>query len=317
MCLDALNLHEKLMDNIPIGLVLPMLEHPETGDKPSWQLISRQTALAEPAGFDTVWVADELLWRVPDWQGPSGWWECVALAGAVAATTTNIRVGTWVLSALHRNPGLMVKSVHTLDEVSGGRFIFGLGSGHAGDQGETFGFPPDKTVGRFEDALEILVPALRGEVVTHDGPFHNATKLESRPRGPSNGSVQLMMGAHGPRTMGLAVKYADTWSCYATTTSYPDGFAEMMTLFEQVVDESDRDPDTIGRSVGVFVEPTAVRSAESLGFGRPIAGSTDEIVDAIGGLFALGFSRIEVIPWPNEPKTVEALVPVLGQLGAK
>jgi alkanesulfonate monooxygenase SsuD/methylene tetrahydromethanopterin reductase-like flavin-dependent oxidoreductase (luciferase family) len=192
--------------------------------------------------------------------------------------------------------------------------VFGLGSGHAGDQGETFGFPLDKTVGRFEDALEVIIPALRGEVVTHDGPFHQSRRLESHPRGPSNESVQLMMGAHGPRTMGLAVKYADIWSCYATTSSYPDAFSEMVEMFERVLTEGNRDPDTLGRSVGVFIEPTVVRNAEALGFGRPIAGSTDEIVDAIGGLFALGFSRIEVIPWPNEPETMEALVPVLDQV---
>jgi alkanesulfonate monooxygenase SsuD/methylene tetrahydromethanopterin reductase-like flavin-dependent oxidoreductase (luciferase family) len=302
------------MDKIGIGLVLPMLEHPETGEKPSWKLISQQVAMAETAGFDTVWVADELLWRVPDWHGPSGWWECVALAGAVAASTTTIKVGTWVLSALHRNPGLMVKSVHTLDEVSGGRFVFGLGSGHAGDQGQTFGFPLDRTVGRFEDALEIIVPALRGNIVSHAGKYHGSKSLESRPRGPSNGSIPLMMGAHGPRTMGLAIKYADIWSCFATTSSHPPAFAEMVELFERSCAENDRDSTSIGRSVGVFVEPTPTRNAEQLGFGVTIGGSTDEIVDAIGGFADLGFTRVELIPWPNEPKSVEALAPVVDQL---
>lgn len=89
-----------------------------------------------------VWVADELLWNFD--AGPRGWWEGVALAGAVAASTSRIGVGTWVLSALHRNPALTANVVETLDEISGGRLLFGLGSGHARAQGEAFGFPLDQ-----------------------------------------------------------------------------------------------------------------------------------------------------------------------------
>ena len=59
--------------------------------------------------------------------GPRGWWECVSVIGAVAASTTTIGVGSWVLSALHRNPGLTVKAAETLDEISDGRFVLGLG----------------------------------------------------------------------------------------------------------------------------------------------------------------------------------------------
>jgi alkanesulfonate monooxygenase SsuD/methylene tetrahydromethanopterin reductase-like flavin-dependent oxidoreductase (luciferase family) len=141
-----------------IGLVLPMVEAPQSGEKPRWATIKSIAQRAEDMGFDTVWVADELLWRVPDWPGPRGWWECVSVAGAVAASTTTIGVGSWVLSALHRNPGLTVKVAETLDEISDGRFVLGLGAGHAGDQGATFGYPDDKTVSRYEAALEIIVP---------------------------------------------------------------------------------------------------------------------------------------------------------------
>jgi alkanesulfonate monooxygenase SsuD/methylene tetrahydromethanopterin reductase-like flavin-dependent oxidoreductase (luciferase family) len=151
-----------MSEAVKFGFVPAAFENPETGVKPSWETIRSQAVAAEEAGFDIVWAPDELLWRVPDWHGETGWWECVALTGALAAATSTIQVGTWVLSALHRSPGLSVKVAHTLDEISGGRFVLGLGSGHAGDQGKTFGYPMDKTVGRYEEALEILVPALKG-----------------------------------------------------------------------------------------------------------------------------------------------------------
>jgi hypothetical protein len=117
---------------LEVGLVLPLFEQPESSEKPSWRRIATMAESVEAMGLDTVWIADELLWRIPDWPGPRGWWECVSIAGAVAATTSTIGVGTWVLSALHRNPRLTVKVAETIDEISGGRFVFGLGAGHAG-----------------------------------------------------------------------------------------------------------------------------------------------------------------------------------------
>ena len=116
------------MSRLKLGLTLPMLEEPESGEKPSWSRIKSMAQTAEASGFDTVWIPDELLWRVSDWSGPRGWWEGVAMAGAVAASTSTVGIGTWVLSALHRNPGLTVKAAETLDEISGGRLLFGFGA---------------------------------------------------------------------------------------------------------------------------------------------------------------------------------------------
>jgi len=79
-----------------VGVVLPQLEDPPTGQAPSWETIRHMARRAEALGFDAVWVADELVWGIEPF-GPRGWWEGVALAGAVAASTSTIGVGTWVL----------------------------------------------------------------------------------------------------------------------------------------------------------------------------------------------------------------------------
>ena len=158
------------------------------------------------------------------------------MAGAVAASTSTVRVGSWVFSAATRNPGLTVKMAETLDEISDGRFIFGLGSGHPADfgQGAAFGFPEEKTVSRYEEALEeIIVPALRGEIVSWEGRYHRAHELEIRPRGPRPGRIPLMLGAHGPRTMRLAAKHADIWSSAAMDDSRPEWFAPMIDRVEE------------------------------------------------------------------------------------
>ena len=297
---------------LKIGLVLPMLEAPSSGEKTAWQAIKIMAQQAEGMGFDTVWIADELLWRVPDWPGARGWWECVSMAGAVAASTSTIGVGTWVLSALHRNPGLSVKIAETLDEISDGRFVFGFGAGHAGDQGKTFGYPEDKIVSRYEEALEIIVPALRGQTVSRNGDYHRVHDLEIRPRGPRPGRIPLMLGAHGPRTMRLAARHADIWSAFATESSLPGWFEPMLGRVDQVCADIGRDPATLERSVGVFVEPTDEPTAEAAGLGVPISGSPAEIAETIAGFREIGVTRVELMVWPGTVDSLGALEPAIG-----
>lgn len=302
-----------MYEAVKFGLVPSAFESPEDGTKPTWETIRSQALVAEELGFEIVWAPDELLWRVPDWHGLSGWWECVALTGALAASTTKIHIGTWVLSALHRNPGLSVKVAHTLDEISGGRFVLGLGAGHAGDQGKTFGYPLDKTVGRYEDALEIIVPALRGDTVTHDGQHHSANNLESRPRGPRGVSVPLMLAGHGPRTMRLAAKHGDIWSCYATESSLAEAFAERMSLFKQICEDVGRAFSELGKSVGVIIDTEGSGKAEELGFGKAISGSPAEIAAEFKSLANLGFDRIEAVPYPSTLASVEVVGAALAE----
>lgn len=299
---------------VAFGLVLPMFERPVDGVKPTWAEISAQAERAEELGFDTVWTADEIVWRFPDWPGPRGWWECLTMTGAVVASTSTIQVGTWVMSALHRNPGMVVSAAETLDEISGGRFVLGLGAGHLGGGAKDFGYPPDKTVSRYAEALEIIVPLLRGESVTFKGEFHHADGAEVRPRGPRPGQVPLMLGGHSPRTMTLAATHADTWSAFATTSSLPGAFGTMIEQLDRICEGINRDPASIGRSVGVFVEPGDAKLAEAIGFGVAIAGSTDQITETIAGFADVGVTRVEIVPYPNTIDTLEQLAPVLAAL---
>jgi alkanesulfonate monooxygenase SsuD/methylene tetrahydromethanopterin reductase-like flavin-dependent oxidoreductase (luciferase family) len=184
-----------------------------------WPEIRDLALRAEAIGFDTVWIPDELLW-LPEGKPPRGAWDGIAMAGAVAAATSRIKVGTWVLSALHRNPGIIAKAAETLDEISAGRFVFGLGAGHTGPgQAHAFGLPEDHTYARFEEALEIIVPLLRGKRADFQGTYHAAHDLEQLPLGPRPGRIPIMIGGHGPKGARHAARLADIWSCYAEERS--------------------------------------------------------------------------------------------------
>src|SRR4029079_10467794 len=143
------------MRPIEIGLVLPMGDTFVDGSTARWADIRDLAVRAEELGFDTVWTADELLWRPADGK-PQGWWEGVAMTAAGAAATSRVKVGPWVFSALHRNPGITAKAVETIDEISGGRVVFGLGSGHAGRQAHAFGVPEAPAHGRLAEELECI-----------------------------------------------------------------------------------------------------------------------------------------------------------------
>jgi alkanesulfonate monooxygenase SsuD/methylene tetrahydromethanopterin reductase-like flavin-dependent oxidoreductase (luciferase family) len=301
--------------SVEIGLVLPTGNTFVDGPTPRWVEIRDLAIRAEEIGFDTVWVADELLWR-PAARPPQGFWECVAMTGAVAAATSRIKVGTWILSALHRNAGITAKVVETLDEISGGRFVFGLGAGHAGRQAHAFGLPEDHVVGRFEEAAEIIVPLLRTGHADFEGGFHAAHDLEQLPVGPRPGRIPIMIGAKGAKMLRVAARHADTWSWFAEERSDVAAFAPLLEALVATCAEVGRDPATIGRSAGIVVEPTSVTGSEAHDFGVPIRGSSAEIAAELTAFGAVGFTQLEVILWPPTPAALDAMRPVLELLDA-
>jgi alkanesulfonate monooxygenase SsuD/methylene tetrahydromethanopterin reductase-like flavin-dependent oxidoreductase (luciferase family) len=302
------------MRPVEIGLVLPMGEVFGDGLTARWVNIRDLALRAEEIGFDVVWTCDELLWRAPD-RNPEGFWECVAMTGAVAAVTSRIKVGTWILSALHRNPGITAKAVETIDEISGGRFVFGLGAGHAGRQAHAFGLPEDHVHGRFAETIEIIVPLLRQGRADFEGTFHAARDLEHRPVGPRPGGIPIMIGAKGPKMLRLAAQHADIWSWFAQERSDLVEFGPLLAALEAACVDIGRDPATIGKSAGIVIEPTSVRGSEAV-FGTPVRGSAEAIADSIRAFGAAGFTNVELVVWPPTLAAVEAMAPMMELLNA-
>jgi alkanesulfonate monooxygenase SsuD/methylene tetrahydromethanopterin reductase-like flavin-dependent oxidoreductase (luciferase family) len=296
-----------------IGLVLPLHQSFVDGSTIRWAQIRDLARRAEQVGFDTVWTADELLWRPAEaTEGGTGWWECIAMTGAVAAATSRVKVGTWILSALHRNPAISAKAVETLDEISGGRFVLGLGSGHAGNQAKLFGLPEEHVYSRFEEALEIILPLLREGRAEFEGRFHAARALEQRPVGPRPGRIPIMIGAGGSKMIRLAARHADIWSWYVNERSEVAEFEPRLRELEAACLEVGRDPATIGRSAGILVEPTGVGGAEELAV--PVRGSARNIADGIRSFHEAGFTQVEVMLWPATMAALDAMAPVLEEL---
>jgi alkanesulfonate monooxygenase SsuD/methylene tetrahydromethanopterin reductase-like flavin-dependent oxidoreductase (luciferase family) len=301
-----------MADGFEIGAVIPIIQSGEERAVPSWADVRDQARRAEEIGFDTIWTPDELLWRV-EGGPPRGAWDGISMAGAVAAVTARAKVGTWVLSALHRNPGIIAKTAETLDEISGGRFVFGLGAGHEWPgQAHAFGLPEDKIFARFEEALEIIVPLIREGHAEFEGSFHAARDLPQVPRGPRPGKMPLMLGGNGPRGQRLAVRYADIYSCYVEERASADEVAPRIASVEAICAELGRDPGSIGRSVGVWarpLEPAGVRPSA-------LSGSAEEIADGVRSFRDAGFTQVELMYLPGTVEALDALAPVVEAIHA-
>lgn len=298
-----------------IGMVLITGQFGPERETARWTQLRDLALRAEAMGFDTVWTPDELLWRPAD-RPPTGFWDGVAMAGAVAAVTNRVTVGTWVMSALHRNPGITAKAAETLDEISGGRFVFGLGAGHAWPgQARAFGLPEDHVYARFEEALEIIVPLLRGGRADFEGTYHAARDLEQRPVGPRPGRIPIMIGGHGQKGLRHAARLADTWSCYAEARSDVEELGPRIVELEAACAEVGRDPATIGRSAGIDVAPGSTPGSPGVPKGA-ITGTAEEIADALRSLHAVGYTQLECGLFPISMAALEAMAPVLELLDA-
>ncbi|HET9852689.1 MAG TPA: LLM class flavin-dependent oxidoreductase [Candidatus Limnocylindrales bacterium] len=300
------------MRDFELGAVLPIMQDADARDVPSGIETIAQARRAEEIGFDTIWVPDELLWQV-EGEAPRGAWDGVSVAGAVAAVTTRATVGTWVLSALHRNPGILAKTAETLDALSGGRFIFGLGAGHPDPgQAHAFGLPETDTFARFEEALEIIVPLLREGRADFEGRFHAARDLVQAPRGPRPGAIPLMIGGNGPRGLRLAARYGDIYSGYLARSATIEDLRQRLAEFDAMCVEVGRDPASIGRSMGAFVRPFEPAGS------RPgsLSGTTEEIADQVRELRSAGYDRVELAWQPGTMAALEALAPVVESIRA-
>ena len=164
--------------------------------------------------------------------------------------------------------------------------------------------------GRFEEAVEIIIPLLRQGRADFGGTFRAARDLEHRPVGPRPGRIPIMMGAKGPKMLQLAVRHADIWSWYVEERSDLTEFGPRLASLLAACDAAGRDPATIGRSAGIVVEPTSITGAIDV-LGVPVGGTSEEIADAFRTFGTAGLIQLELLLWPPTLAALEAMAPVV------
>ena len=206
---------------------------------------------AEKCGFDSMWLGDHLLYR-GDGRPERGPWEAWTMLSALAAETERIDFGPLVACAGFHPPAVLAKMAATVDEISGGRFILGLGAGWNRPEFDAFGIPFDQRAARFEEALAVIAPLIAGDRVTHHGAFHDVDDavLLPTPLRP----VPLMIGSVGERVLRAALPTATWWNTWFDWFgNSAEGFATLNERISRLCADVDRDQTTLKRSACLLV----------------------------------------------------------------
>ncbi len=206
-----------------LGYQIPNFTYPDTGPAGLFDVIAQQAREADGSGFDTVLVMDH-FYQLPMLGAPEEpMLECYSLLSALARETSVVRLSALVTGNTYRNPAVLAKTVTTLDIVSGGRAQLGIGAGWFELEHDAFGIEFGTFTDRFaklEEALQIILPMLRGERVTLDGARYQVTDAINSPA-PVSG-IPVMIGGSGERkTLRLVAQYADESNLTAPTADVP------------------------------------------------------------------------------------------------
>jgi probable F420-dependent oxidoreductase len=283
---------------VKLGLNVSNDERLIDGKAPRFSDFVEIVQAAEQMGFDSFWLADHLLWREPGSE-ERGFWECLTFLSGLAAVTSRIQLGPLVACTAFRNPALLAKMTASLDEISQGRVLLGLGAGWYEPEFQAFGYPFDHLVSRFEEALQIIVPLLRQGQVDFSGTYYHAQNCVLRPRGPSAGRIPIWIGGNGPRMLQLTAHHADAWVFTGWGKRFKaDRIVGAYAGLVQACQQVGRDPASIALTAIVevqFLTPGQPQDPDDGG----ISGGAEEIAQELRAFAEAGVQHLTVITQPE------------------
>jgi F420-dependent oxidoreductase-like protein len=319
--------------HVRLGFTLGDYPRPPEGDARLFDTLVDQTLAAERSGFDSVWVADHLMQTPAVAPKEDPMFECYTTLGALAALTSRVHLGAFVGCAAYRNAGLLAKAVTTLDLISHGRAIFGLGAGWYAAEHDAYGYQFVSVSERFDrlvETLQIVRSMFVNEETSFEGKYHRVQEALNSPHPIQPGGPPILIGGSGEkRTLRLVAEYADI----CNVSGSPDDLRRLMGILDAHCEAVGRDPSEICRTVTkpVIVRdstekaweavPAAYRSAlgeaaEHLAaHGGPIYGTRDQVLDQMVAHLEAGIDGF-VLSCAAEDRHGE-YVEMLGELAAE
>lgn len=292
-----------------VGVQLPEVERDVR-----WPEIREIALSAEDAGFDSIWVGDHLLFRGDDKSGTRGPWEAWSILAALAAVTRRVQLGPLVAATSFHSPAMLAKKAATVDEISGGRLILGLGAGWNKPEYDAFGFPYDNRVSRFEEAFTIIRTLLREGSIDFQGRFYSHRHAEILPR--PRPDIPLMIGSNGPRMLRIAVPHVDMWNTwFVWFENRVGGLIPLIRELEAACEDTGRDPATVQRTAAVYVKldrgAGRIAGSETRPRADPITGDPEEIARTLAGFAEAGLDHIQLVLDPIDAAAVEEMGEVI------
>jgi alkanesulfonate monooxygenase SsuD/methylene tetrahydromethanopterin reductase-like flavin-dependent oxidoreductase (luciferase family) len=235
----------------------------------------------------------------------------------LAASTRRLEIGTLVHVGAYRNPALLAEMAETVDEISGGRLILGIGAGVNQDEHEAYGFTWEHRFDRLEETLIILRSLFRDGHVDFEGQHVRARDCELGLRGPRPAGPPILIGGEGPRTRRLAARFADLWNVgFFGVPSDADKVSTLQGAVDDACAEVGRDATALERTAAVMVHlngPPEMFGADDWSAGA-LRGSVEELAMSLRAFAAAGIRHLQVGLIPSTRASVESFSPVLERL---
>ena len=296
---------------LEVGVQLPEVERVV-----GWPEYREMATTAEAVGFDSLWVGDHLLYRDDD-GGTTGPMEAWSVLAALAAVTESVKIGPLVASTSFHNPAMLAKKAATVDEISGGRLILGLGAGWNRIEYDAYGFPFDHRVSRFEEAFTIIRTLLADGAIDFDGTYYSARDCVLEPKVRSEG-IPLMIGSEGPRMLAATLPHVGLWNgWHAWTGNTPQGARELVEKVDEACLEVGVAPNSIERTMAVLVRAPGSEDrligSPGRSTSRAIGGTQEQIAESLAEFATVGISHVQLVV---DPITVESIEWLGGALEA-
>jgi alkanesulfonate monooxygenase SsuD/methylene tetrahydromethanopterin reductase-like flavin-dependent oxidoreductase (luciferase family) len=240
---------------------------------------------------------------------------------ALAAITERVEIGPLVACTSFHNPAMLAKKAATLDEVSGGRLILGLGAGWNEAEYAAYGYPYDRRVSRFEEAFSIIRRLLQGESVDFAGEYYQLDDCVIDPLGPRAAGPPLMIGSGSPRMLEITMPYVQSWNAwYAWFGNRPEQLAPWMRKVDEACERVGRDPAEVERTCAVYVQLSGGKGRKVMDKSNaaipPWRGSPQELADMLRRYAAAGISHVQLVMDPITVEAIEEFAPALEILDA-
>ncbi|MEE9534112.1 MAG: LLM class flavin-dependent oxidoreductase [Acidimicrobiia bacterium] len=293
-----------------VGIQLPEVER-----EVRWPELRQMVRLIEEAGFDSIWVGDHLLYRSES-KAAAGPWEAWSQLAAIAAITERVELGPLVAATPFHSPAMLAKKAVTVDEISAGRLILGLGAGWNQAEFSAFGFPFDNRVSRFEEAFTIIRTLVREGAIDFQGKYYSARDCEILPRGPRPQGPPIMIGSRGPRMLRISAPFMDQWNAWYAW--FGNDVARLPPIIEKLDNAllaAGRDPAEVERSAAMLIQlgggEGRLTGDPDRGVSMPFQGTPDQIAAEIAVYGELGISHMQLVLEPITARSIEAVAEIL------
>ena len=271
--------------------VWPSMERP-------WSEVHAFARFIEELDWHGLWYADHYMPNTGTSETAGGaLYECVSMLAALAATTSKLRLGSLVTPTTMNHPALIANRAATIDNISNGRFVLGLGAGWQINEHEAFGIDlmdPKPRVDRFEEAIQIVSMMLSQDRTNFDGEHFTIRDAPCEPR-PVQSTLPILVGTGGPRMLRIVARHAQEWNTWGP----PGDTAPIVAKLNEACENEGRDPSTVHRSVqGLwFIVPNDEVAAKVRAVAPPERaniGTPSQLVDIVGAYKEQGFDEIIV-----------------------